>query len=228
MLEDASGAFPVSVAGPDDAARLALFAVGAGGNPERHLPLLSALAQQGCKVVAPHHDRLPSPTPSPQQLRQRVARLRAALAAFGHPALPAVGVGHSIGAAMLLGLAGARLWAVGGHEVVVSPHPQLGRLALLAPATDFVRAPGALAAVRADVLLWAGGRDRLVPVSAVRFVNDELATAGTVALRVNKDAGHFSFMHVPPPQRPEPLDDREAFLAEMTAAVCRFVLGGDP
>ncbi len=41
-------------------------------------------------------------------------------------------------------------------------------------------------------------------------------------MRISQDAGHFSFMHVPPPNTIEPLPDREAFLTELTTAICHF------
>ena len=56
-----------------------LFAVGSGGNPERHLPLLHYLFENHCTVIAPHFDRLVSPSPSAADLLLRARRLQIAL-----------------------------------------------------------------------------------------------------------------------------------------------------
>jgi len=59
-LTDGAEAFDVTVLEAAGARRMVLFAVGGGGNPERHLPLLTSLAEHGCTVVAPHFERLTS------------------------------------------------------------------------------------------------------------------------------------------------------------------------
>jgi hypothetical protein len=81
-------------------------------------------------------------------------------------------------------------------------------LALLAPATDFFRGPGALDAVHLHILAWAGQRDAITPPSQVEFLKDALAGRGPVQVRAIEDAGHFSFMDVLPPQAAESLPDR--------------------
>ncbi len=60
ILHDGAASFEVSVRGPDSSATSVLFAVGAGGNPERHATLLDTLAAEGCFVIAPHFERLAS------------------------------------------------------------------------------------------------------------------------------------------------------------------------
>jgi hypothetical protein len=45
-----------------------------------------------------------------------------------------------------------------------------------------------------------------------------------VDLHIVEGAGHFSFMNEPPPMVAEPLPDREAFLADLAAEICRFVV----
>jgi hypothetical protein len=47
----------------------------------------------------------------------------------------------------------------------------------------------------------------------------------TVDVRVTAGAGHFSFMDLPPPQTPEPLKDKQAFLREHSSEVCKFLVG---
>lgn len=61
-LVDGAGSFDVTVLEGGSRSLVVLFAVGGGGNPERHLPLLSTLAASGYTVVAPHFERLTSPT----------------------------------------------------------------------------------------------------------------------------------------------------------------------
>jgi dienelactone hydrolase len=201
-----------------------LFGVGLGGNPERHLPLLESLAAAGCTVIAPHFERLLSPTPGAAELRLRVSRTRLALEAAGSSgSVPVAGVGHSLGATMLLGLAGAALGTFAGERLVDLPLVPLDRLALMAPAVDFVRAPGALDAVRLPILAWAGTSDPWSPPAQVQLLEQAIGDRAPVEVRVVEGAGHFSFMNLPPPQTTEPLPDRDAFLARLTEDVVRFV-----
>lgn len=222
-VSDGSDSFEVTVLAPVRPGRVVLFGVGLGGNPERHLPLLEALAGRGCAVVAPHFDRLPSPIPSEADLQLRARRMRLALAVVDARTLPVAGVGHSLGAAMLLGLAGAQLWTFAGQRVPVEPLERLDRLALLAPATDFVRAPGALDQVRTPILAWAGTADSFAPPEQVRIFARALETRASCETRVVAGAGHFSFMNLPPPQTTETLPDRDAFLADLAVQVTEFV-----
>ncbi len=72
-LHDGPEAFDVSLLEAPAPARVVLFAVGGGGDPERHLPLLEALVARGCTVVAPHFERFTSPFPTEAQLQLRAA-----------------------------------------------------------------------------------------------------------------------------------------------------------
>lgn len=87
----------------------------------------------------------------------------------------------------------------------------------------FFRAPGPLAAVRTPILAWAGTSDAITPPAHATFLADALGSRVPVDVRVAPGAGHFSFMHAPPPGTTEPLPDRDAFLAEVAAEVGRFV-----
>jgi pimeloyl-ACP methyl ester carboxylesterase len=223
-LSDADGRFEVSVLDATAPQRVVLFAVGGGGDPQRHRPLLEALAADGSSVVAAHSPRLQSPRPTADALVQRARRLALALEALPGRELPVVGVGHSIGAAMLLALAGGQLWLDAAGPLSLPRITRLSRVALLAPATDFFRAPAALDAVRAPILAWAGGRDSITPAAQSLYVQEALGR-DLVEVRVTDDAGHFSFMHTPPPAPywSETLPDRDAFLSEMCGHICRFV-----
>ena len=224
-LQDGSESFEVSV---HEAARISpvvLFAVGAGGKPERHATLLDTLAKSGCTVVAPHFERLTSPVPSEADLTLRARRLSLALDAFVQPGTTAVGVGHSIGAATLVALAGAQMWLGPGRRVNIAPDGRLTRLALLAPPTGFFQAPEALDAVRVPILAWAGSEDGITPPAQTEWLAHAMSGWQTVDVRVTAGAGHFSFMDLPPPQTTEPLPNKQAFLREYSSEVCRFLVG---
>jgi pimeloyl-ACP methyl ester carboxylesterase len=201
-------------------ARIVLFAVGRGGDPERHRPLLDELVAHGCTVVAPCFEWLASPMPTREDLELRAQRLRFALDEVASAGTPTIGIGHSIGATTLLVLAGAEATTFAGERVQVEPDRRLDRLALMAPATDFFHAPGALAAVRTPMLAWAGTQD---PITPPRHVERLREAPAPLDVRIVDGAGHFSFMHTPPPNTTEPLADREAFLARLRAELCEFV-----
>lgn len=224
-LKDGVESFDVTLLEAAAPVRVVLFSVGAGGDPERHLPLLRALVANGCSVVAPHFERLVSPRPTEQQLLLRARRLQRAFDLVAAAGLPAAGVGHSIGASMLIALSGGQLWMSSEGPLSIAADARLERLALLAPATGFFQAPGALDAVRLPICAWAGTQDIITPVAQTQWLQDALSPRVSVQVRICEGAGHFSFMHVPPPQAVEPLTDRDAFLAQLTIDVCGFVIG---
>jgi predicted dienelactone hydrolase len=105
-LQDGTEAFEVSIYEAASGSPVVLFAVGSGGQPTRHISLLDSLAKSGFTVVAPHFERLTSPMPSETDLILRARRSSLALDAFVQPGATVAGVGHSIGAATLIALAG--------------------------------------------------------------------------------------------------------------------------
>jgi pimeloyl-ACP methyl ester carboxylesterase len=222
-VSDGADAFDVALFEAAAPSAVVLFAVGGGGDPERHLPLLTALHESGCTVVAPYFDRLVTPIPTEAALLMRARRLRLALAQIAQPGVPTTGVGHSIGATMLLALAGGQAWTRDRTRLDIALEPRLARLVLMAPATDFFRAPGALEAVGLPIQVWAAAKDLITPPAQAEFLRQALADRVAVDLHVVEDADHFSFMNVRPPQTSESLPNREAFLAELTAKVIRFV-----
>lgn len=224
-LQDGAESFKVSLYGAATNSPVVLFAVGAGGQPERHATLLGALAESGCMVVAPHFERLASPVPREEELTLRARRLSFALDAFVRPGATAMGVGHSIGAATLVALAGAQMWLGPGRRVNITQDSRLTRLALLAPPTGFFQAPGALDAVRVPVLAWVGSADNITPPAQTEWLAYAMRDCLTVDVRVTEGAGHFSFMDIPPPQTTEPLQNKQAFLQAYSSEVCRFVVG---
>jgi predicted dienelactone hydrolase len=226
ILEDGTASFKVSVHEATINSPVILFAVGAGGHPERHATLLDTLAESGCMIVAPHFERLASPVPREEELTLRARRLSLALDALVQPGTTAAGVGHSIGAAILVALAGAQMWLGPGRRVNnIAPDSRLTRLALLAPPTEFFQAPGALNAVRVPILAWVGSADNITPPTQIERLAHAMRDWQTVDVRVTDGAGHFSFMDILPPQTTEPLPNKQAFLREYSCEICKFLVG---
>jgi hypothetical protein len=224
-LQDEAESFIVSVHEAAENSPVVLFAVGAGGQPERHSTLLNALTESGCTVVAPHFERLASPIPTEADLTLRARRLSLTLDAFVQPGTTAAGVGHSIGAATLVALTGAQMWLGTGQRVNITLDSRLTRLALLAIPTGFFQALGALDAVRVPILAWVGSKDGITPPAQTEWLAHAMRDWQTVDIRVTDGADHFSFMDIPPPQTTEPLPNKQAFLREHSSEVCKFVVG---
>ena len=222
-LEHESELFDVSLRNDKKSERVVLFAVGAGGNPERHVTLLDALADSGCTVIAPYFPRLSAPRATEYELTLRAKRLCMALDTFGQSGATVCGVGHSIGAATLIALAGGQMWLGPGHRVDISADARLSRLALLAPPTGFFQAPGALDAVRIPILTWVGSEDNVTPPSQIKWLAQALPDQQKVELRLTDGAGHFSFMDQMPPNVVEPLHDKPLFLREHASEICKFL-----
>lgn len=222
-LQDNGDSFEVSVRKAATGAPVILFSVGSGGQPQRLSTLLGALIECGCTVVAPHFERLASTTPTQEELVLRARRLTLALDAFVEPSARVVGVGHSIGAAILVAMAGAQLWLGPGRRVSIAPDGRLSRLALLAPPTGFFQAPAALDAVRIPVLAWVGSADSITPPAQTEWLARAMRDWSVVDVRITEGAGHFSFMDVPPPHTTEPLPNKLAFLQEYSSEICKFV-----
>lgn len=222
-LQDNGDSFEVSVRKAAAGAPVVLFSVGSGGQPQRLSTLLGALIECGCTVVAPHFERLASTTPTQEELVLRARRLTLALDAFVEPTARVIGVGHSIGAAILVAMAGAQLWLGPGRRVSIAPDGRLSRLALLAPPTGFFQAPAALDAVRIPVLAWVGSADSITPPAQTEWLARAMRDWNVVDVRITEGAGHFSFMDVPPPHTTEPLPNKLAFLQEYSSEICKFV-----
>lgn len=163
--------------------------------------------------------------PGETDLTLRARRLSHALDALVQSGETVAGVGHSIGAATLVALAGAQMWLGPGRRVNIAPDSRLTRLALLAPHTGFFQAPGALDAVRIPVLAWVGSEDSVTPPAQTEWLADTMRAWQAVDVRVTHGAGHFSFMDQPPPKTTESLADKQAFLREYSSEVCKFVVG---
>lgn len=163
--------------GPPKHERVVLFATGAGGDPERYRPLLEHLAADDCQVIAPHFERFAAREATTAELLARPAGLIEALQRWASEDADVVVVGHSIGGWAGLCLAGATPWGRDGRPLDVPREPRVGRLVLYAPATGWFAAPGALDAVTAPMLVFAGEMDTVTPVEqAVRLKSAPLGS----------------------------------------------------
>jgi len=223
-LADGAESFALTCLPAPDPAGLVLFAVGGGGDPARHQPLLDHLLRRSLTVVAPHFERLVAPRATSDEVLLRARRLRLALATAERADLPVTGIGHSIGASTLLGLAGARMWLDAAGPLPIEREVRLARLALLAPATGFFRAPGALGLIDVPVLAIAASDDDVTPPAQTEFLRSELAGQVPVEMRIVQGAGHFSFMDQPPPDVNDPLPQRQAFLESLANDLSEFAL----
>ena len=152
-------------------------------------------------------------------------RLRLALDVFCHSDETVSGVGHSIGAATLVALAGGQMWLGHSHRIDISADVRLSRLALLAPPTGFFQAPRALDLVRLPILVWVGSEDSITPPSQISRLAQAIPDSQNLDVRVTDGAGHFSFMDQIPPHVVESLKDKQLFLRAYSNEVCNFVCG---
>jgi predicted dienelactone hydrolase len=222
-LQDGTESFYISVHEAEKNSPVVLFAVGSGGQPERHSTLLEKLVESGCTIIAPHFELLVSPYPKEDELTLRARRLSLALDAFSQSGAIVAGVGHSIGAATLLALAGAKMWLGSGQQVSITPEKRLARLALLAPPTGFFQAPEALDAVNSLMLVWVGSEDKITPPEQSKWLAQGISGSQTVDLRIANGAGHFSFMDLAPPNTVEPLANKLEFIKRYSSEVSKFI-----
>jgi pimeloyl-ACP methyl ester carboxylesterase len=204
--------------------RFVLFAVGRGGNPLRHLPLLRSVAVLGCTVIAPHFNMLTSVVPTKEELDERVRRLDASAVEYFKAVLPIVGIGHSIGPVTLLALAGGEAQTLAGDTVMCGSKLKFDRLALFAPPTDFFRRPGALKSVSVPIRIWVGAKDSITPPAQAQFLKEALSLQGPIDICLDEEAGHFSYMDALPPNITDSHPDRSKFLASLANDVGRFVI----
>lgn len=133
-----------------------------------------------------------------------------------------VGVGHSIGATILLAMAGAQIWLGPGEKLPIGIEPRIDRLALLAPPVGFFGAPGALEAVSVPIFLRSGENDTITPPQTHSQFAEDLGARLSVDFAIVPQAGHFSFMDTLPPGQDEPMPDAAAFRARLADDIISF------
>jgi predicted dienelactone hydrolase len=249
-------ALDVAVDAPVEAAsgeRLPLVAIshGTGGTPLGYRGLAVHLARAGFAVALVEHpgnsraDNALENTPENLANRPRHVRLAldAALAdrVVGprlDPERVAV-IGHSLGAYTALAIAGGRPMALPSqtpdrkaHPVPVELDPRVRALVLLAPALPWFMGPGALAGVRAPLLVRTAERDEYAPPGYVERILRGLPDDARMDYQVVPDAGHFAFFWpVPaslagpgfPPSMDPPGFDRTAYQLRLRADVLAFL-----
>jgi predicted dienelactone hydrolase len=249
----ALGRYPASLAAgaAPAAGRFPLVVVshGTGSSPFLHRELAASLARDGFVVALVRHpgnhredDALAGTAAiladRPRQVRATIDALQADEALGGVLAADRVGVvGHSLGGCTALAVAGGRPTASGRETpdgepapVPVVPDARVRAVVLLAPATPWFAAPGALADVRAPVLLFRGSHDEHTGAWHASVVVDGVADPASVDVRVVEGAGHFSFLSPfppelagPPPSVDPPGFDRADFSARLAREVAAFL-----
>ncbi|HET8869476.1 MAG TPA: alpha/beta fold hydrolase [Aquabacterium sp.] len=141
-------------------------------------------------------------------------------------------VGHSMGGYTALALLGGQPWTRRAQPLPVQADARIGRGVLLAPATDWYRAPGALNAVTAPLLVVTGERDVVTPAAAIQQTLAHLPPHTPVSWCSVPDAGHFAFLtpfpaemvkpDFPPSQDP-PGFDRHQFHQALPGIIRRFL-----
>jgi len=224
LIQSNGKEFTVSILEARQPSCVGIFAAGRGGSPVRHLPLLRALAQQGCTIIAPHFEMLISLTPAKEELDARVEMLEIVLRLYSHVHQTMVGIGHSIGGTLLLALAGGKALTFSGQDL---GRPNLiwkfERLVLLAPPVDFFLHPGALKSVDTQICLHYGGKDTVTPPSKALLLKQMFEKQGQIKFLLDEEAGHFSYMDELPPQIEDSQPNRKAFLVKLANNIAKYI-----
>ncbi len=226
------GPFPIRVArdAPIEDGRhpLVVISHGSGGTTATHRELARYLAARGAVVAVPEHPgnhRLDNSLADTEELLVRRPRDVLAVADWCQRELGVDCVveqfsivGHSMGA--YTGLVAAR-------------DPRVEALVLLAPATPWLRAPGALAHVRVPILIRAGDEDSSAPADYMsQIVLDGVPDPSRVDYRVVPGAHHYAFLSPWPeamrspaisPSQDPPGFDRRAFLDRLYPEIEAFL-----
>jgi len=230
---------------------LVVVSHGSGGSHLAYRTLAAHLARRGFVVALPEHPRNNRNDDSlagthtvladrPRQVTRAIdwAYADGALAAHLVPDAVAV-VGHSLGGYTALALAGGRPTAFPAETpdrrpraVPVAPDARVKALVLLAPATPWFMAPGALRDVRVPVLMLTAEHDPHTPAWHGEIVARGVPEGTPVERRTVPNAGHFSFLTPFPaamaaptfaPSQDPPGFDRARFHDELNAEVEAFL-----
>ena len=229
---------------------LVLISHGTGGSPLTHRLLAHFLARHGFVVGLPRHhanhrdDNSWYNTPDnlvarPRHLSLAIDGLFAEFGAALRPDWVAL-IGHSLGGYTALALAGGQPGSLPHEHSDGTPQPipvasdaRVRALVLLAPATVWYRAAGALRNVQVPILLLMGEKDEWTPEFHAQIVLNGVADRQHITHRIIKNAGHYSFLSPFPPERvsstfPPSQDppgfDRMQFQAELQVEILKFLL----
>ena len=179
----------------------------------RHSVLIGRLEQAGLQFIAPEFGMMQGLHPTMEDLLQRIDLIGSSLSGLS-PDTRIFGIGHSIGASLLLAMAGAAMWLGPGRRLPVDREERLRAIALLAPPVGFFQAPGALDTLDLPIFLRSGGADKVSPASTHRQFLERLPQGLPVDFRVEEKADHFSFMDQRPPKQDPEFPEDEAALRE--------------
>lgn len=229
---------------------LVLISHGTGSSGLVHRNLAHHLARHGFVVGLPEHPHNnrddDSWTHTTQNLKARPRHLQLAIGALFQQ-FPAslkpntVGlIGHSLGGYTALALAGGQPTATPRDSpnwqqqlIPVPTDERVKALVLLAPATPWYLAEGALRNVLVPVLLMEGEKDEHTTAWHGQIVLNGVPDRAQITHRVVPNAGHFSFLSpfpaarvspaFPPSQDP-PGFDRPRFHEDMNAEIRAFLV----
>jgi predicted dienelactone hydrolase len=230
---------------------LVVISHGTGGSHLVYRTLAAHLARNGFIVAMPEHpgnnrnnndlvDTVANLANRPRHIRL-VIDWALSSETFGSSLLPdtAAIVGHSMGGYTALAIAGGIPTSFPREspdgqprQIEVDPDHRVKALVLLAPATPWFMAAGALRGVRGPILMWTAEKDAYAPEFFGEIVKAGIPDQALIEHRVVANGGHFSFLSpfpeaitnpaFPPSQDPEGFD-RERFHQEMNAGILEFL-----
>ena len=241
----ALGPYQLEVAPDGEPARgvkgVVLISHGSGGSPLVYRNLGWALAAAGYLVAMPEHPgnnrNDNSLADSDLNLSYRPHHLSLVLDHLVGPtrtgaAAGVVVIGHSMGGYAALALAGGKPRTQSGAAVSVQPDQRICGLVLLAPATPWFQAPGALAEVTVPIMMRSAEHDPHTPAWQADIVRAGLPEATALDDQVVPNAGHYSFLSVFPeemvttdfqPAFDPPGFDRASYEIQLAGEVLAFL-----
>jgi predicted dienelactone hydrolase len=254
LIDERTGvSIPVAVLLPEDArgsSPLVVISHGNGGSGSIYRVLAGHLARAGFIVALLDHpgntrgDNDLARTAANLERRPRHVKLVIDWAFDSSPFAPRLRpdtvalVGHSLGGYTALAVAGGQPTAThretGGdpQEIDVLADERVKALVLLAPATHWFSAPGALDRVHVPILMLTAEHDEHTLAFHAEIVQSGVPDPALIEHRTIAGAGHFSFLDpfpkvmtsaaLPPSQDP-PGFDRVAFGAELGADLVAFL-----
>jgi len=230
---------------------LVMISHGRGGTPWVYRTLAYHLAANGFIVGAPEH---PGDNRSDNSLENTVVNLGLRPRVLGmsidwirvsdladrlKPDSVSL-IGHSLGSYTALAVAGGQPTSLPNqspdgkaYRIDVARDHRIAAAVLLAPATVWLREPGALRGVTCPILMMAGAKDEITPPAYhAELLLKGVADPSKVTYRLVENGGHFSFLSpfpdfmkkasFPPAHDPEGFD-RAAFLETMNAEIVTFL-----
>ncbi len=230
---------------------LVVISHGTQGSPLVHRTLAAHLAREGFVVACPWHprdNRENSELAGTDVILETRPRHLQAVTDWMFANEPFTGalvpdqfamVGHSLGGYTALAVAGGLPTSMPwespsgfGHAVAVERDERLRAIVLLAPATPWFKADGALAAVNVPILLLTAEHDEHTNEWMADLVSNGVADPSRVERRMVPNAGHFSFETPFPdhltgpgfdPSQDPPGFDRAAFQRDLEDEVAAFL-----